>query len=198
LAGDALAGTALMAFGLQSSPMIGEAMLKVSTSAWIAGTSAYQAATIAEANIVYGTPNRILPINTYNETASEVTAADYAAQASGQPITFSREMNRQNINANRCAATNGYSTNSITQNHEYPMATTQQGGSGATVTAIGNASHQPHGNLLNNFYNDNNIGQGDYFIHYTGFNRWTNFLPSMPVFLESTVLQFAKSNRYDQ
>jgi hypothetical protein len=192
LAGDALAGTALMAFGLQSSPMIGEAMLKVSTSTWIAGTSAYQAATIAEANIVYGGPGKILPVNTYSNKASEIIDADYEAQANGQPLVLTRGSS-SNINPNRTSALSGTSTLPNLSRHEYPMACTMEGGKGATVSYVTPAQNSIHGNELKRFMETYNVGVGDNYIHNVGYSNWTNVTSMLNTYLQSLVVSSAYS-----
>ena len=118
--GTAIVGGALMGagavicapavIGLAGDAMVGVGLWTGSTGMFMAGQSAYQAATIVEANIVYGSPGKTLPINTYSDKFSEVTASDYASQASGQPITLSRETDKALIKGNRYNATGSYPT----------------------------------------------------------------------------------------
>jgi hypothetical protein len=179
--GGALLGTGAVLFapavvGLAGDALVGAGIATGSTAAIVAGNSAYHAATVMEANIVYGVPGKMLPTVSYDPaTTSDVIAADYAAQANGQPTVLSYTGDRALQQANRRASTGSYPTLPPLQRHEYPYASTYEGGAGASVNYVNAGDNSVHGNYLQNLYASNNYTDGFRFFVDTGYCTWATW-----------------------
>ena len=84
-----------------------------------------------------------------------------SALDSGYPSMLTRETDPAIISANRSAACSGFCGEGSPD--EYPFASTMEGGTGAQVQGVPLSEQRIQGGVLSQFYQQNEIGQGDQF-----------------------------------
>lgn len=163
------------AVGMAGDALVGTGLITGSTALFSTGTSLYQTATIMEANIAFGSPGKPLPKFEYkSESYPEILSHDYDAQANGKPTTLTYTNDRALQDSNRHDSLSGIKTKPGLDRHEYPYASTYQGGKGASANTLNRTQNQIHGKDLRLFYGENNRVDGFRFFVNTGywsFNR---------------------------
>lgn len=86
------------------------------------------------------------------------------AISQGAPTVLTREASKRQIRRNRRDALRGQQAAGPGQSlDEYPFASTKQGGSGACVAAVCAGEQSIQGGQISQFYQRNNINDGDSF-----------------------------------
>ena len=141
---------------LAADALRGTALITGSTGLFTAGASAYSLANIVEANVAFGSPfSKPVPILQYDSNASGITQADGAAQANGQSRVQTYADDPALTKANRAQSLKGYDTSDEFQRHEYPYASSLEGGKGASVTYVNPSENASHGRQMAQFFSFN-------------------------------------------
>jgi RHS repeat-associated protein len=177
IVGGALIGTGAVLFAPAVVALIGDAavgtgLITGSTALFAGGQGLYGVASTMEANIVAAAPGKPLPVLQYDpETSSEVIDADYKSQAvNGKPRVLSYTNDKDLAEENRAASTGSYPTRPKVHRHEYPHASTYNGGSNADVTYVNKFDNASHGYALKEFYAANGRVDGFKFYVDVGYN----------------------------
>ncbi len=179
--GGALLGAGAVLFApavvaLAGDVAVGAGLVTGSTSLYLAGNSLYHASTLMEANIVYAAPGRVLPTVNYNPaTTSEIIDHDFAAQANGKPSVLTYTSDGKLADANGRAARATLQSSSVYDRHEYPYASTYEGGRGSYVGYVDPTQNARHGQYLSRFYQQNGNVNGFKFFVDVGYYSWTSW-----------------------
>jgi hypothetical protein len=160
--GAAAVALAPVAIAAAGDVLVGAGLLTGSSTLFSAGTAAY-GASAAVASAVYGIKSATsLPTLEVDSNRMPNIADNIRnAQANGAPTTLTRTQNTALIDANRAAATAGFTGPGSPD--EYPFASTYEGGAGAFVRGVPLAEQRVQGGVISRFYQDNGIVDGSKF-----------------------------------